>query len=178
MLVLPECGTNSRPASAQCSSVRTVVVPAATTLRPSRRAAFSSIRGRLGKRVAFRVQMDLLHALDAHRLKCPQPYMQSDIRDAHAARANPVENLRSEMQARRWSSDRSALLRVDRLISLAVRVHIRAMDVRRQRNMSQLLELAEEIRDRLEPQRALAEFTVRDDLRAQRTVAEGQRFSR
>src|SRR5580704_5045153 len=68
------------------------------------------VRCCLGERVAFRVQMYLLHALYTYRLKCPQSYMQSDICNAHAARANPVEDLRREMQARRGSSDRAALM--------------------------------------------------------------------
>ena len=63
-------------------------------------------------------------------------------------------------------------LRVDSLIALAIPVHICAVDVRRQRDVPQLLDLAEEIRDRLKPQRALAEFAVRDDLRPQRSVSE------
>src|SRR5271165_7042573 len=107
--------------------------------------------GRLGERVAFRVKVDILHALHANRLKCPQSHVQSDVRDAHAMSANSVDDLRREMQARRWSRHRSALLRVDRLVALAVSLHIGTMNVRRQRDMPQPFELSEAIRHRLEP---------------------------
>src|SRR5271170_7750903 len=66
---------------------------------------------------------------------------------------------------------------IDRLVPLAVSLHVGTMNVRRQRDMPQLFELSEEIRYRLEPHRALTEFAVGYDLRAQCAVAEGQRFS-
>ena len=64
------------------------------------------------------------------------------------------------------------------LVSLAIAGNVGAVDIGRQRDMPELLELAEEIRNRLKSQRALAELSVRDDLRPQRTVSEAQHFSR
>ncbi len=118
--------------------------PAATTRRPSRRALFSSSAVAAGKRIALRVKTNLFDALHAHRLERPQANMQRHVGNANAARANALQNLRREVQPGGRSRHRSALARIDRLVSLAICIRVsiffRAPYVRRQRNMPKRVE--------------------------------------
>ena len=68
------------------------------------------------------------------------------------------------MQPGGRSGDRAQRLGIDRLVLLAIERRVRAIDVWRQRNVSDALEHAEEIGDRIEAEMALAEFAAGDDL--------------
>src|SRR5580704_14938900 len=81
------------------------------------------------------------------------------------------------MQSRSRRGDRSPFVCVNSLIALAIPVYSCSVNIRRQRDVPQLLDLAEEIGDGLESQRTLAEFAVCDDLGAQRAVSKRKHFA-
>src|SRR5579875_1053249 len=60
-----------------------------------------------GKAVVLGVQVYVLDALDADRLKGAQADVQGDSRDLDSAGANLVEDFRREVQARGGSRDRT-----------------------------------------------------------------------
>ena len=73
---------------------------------------------------------------------------------------------------------RSAFACVDGLVALPVAIDVCAMNIGRQRDMSQLLDFSKEIGYRLKAKCPLAEFAVRNDLGPQHAVSEVQDFSR
>ena len=109
MSVVPEWASR-RPMRAQCSSTRTVVVPAATTRRPSRSASIDLQGGFFRQRISFRMKTDLRDLGHPHRLKRSQPHMKRQAGDEHTAGTDPLQDLRGEMQPGGGRGDRAALL--------------------------------------------------------------------
>src|SRR5271165_3246795 len=106
----------------------------------------------------------LLYDLLAHGLKRSEADLQRDLGSFDSALANAVEDLGRKVQARGRSSDRTAWLGVNGLILLAIGRRVGAVDVRRQRDVPNPLQHAEEIVNRMETEMALAERAAPDDL--------------
>ena len=124
-----------RPARTAASSARVVVVPTATTRRLSFFARLIALP-RLADRKALGVERVGLDLVDADRLKRAVSDVQRDRGALDAPRVEGQQNLGREMKTRRWRRDRPALARVDRLISLPIGRVIIALDVGRQRHVT------------------------------------------
>ena len=74
-------------------------------------------------------------------LKRAQADLQRELADFCTPVANFFQSFRREMKARRGSSNRTGTFGVHRLIALAVRYFIGAINVRRKRGVAQPLEL-------------------------------------
>src|SRR5208337_3894179 len=98
------------------------------------------------------------------RLKCAEPDVKCDLGRFDPTLANAVEDLWREVQARSRRGDRTEWLGVNGLILLAIGRRIRAVDVRRQRDVPNPFQHAEEIANWIEAQMALAERAPPDDL--------------
>ncbi len=82
----------------------------------------------------------VLDTLDAHRLEGARAHMQGHEGRLHALATNGRQQLVIEMQPGGRRRHRSGLLRIDGLIALAIRLIIRAVDIGRQRHVSDALE--------------------------------------
>lgn len=78
----------------------------------------------------------LLDDVGPHRLEGAIADVQGHLRPAHASMLESIEQRRREMQSRRGRSHRSTAAGIDRLVPLAVRPAVVALDVRRQRHVS------------------------------------------
>src|SRR5271165_6862444 len=109
----------------------------------------------------------LLHDFLAHWLKRAEADMQGDLAGFDPALANAVEDLRCEVQTRSRCGDRAEWLGINGLILLAIGRRVRAIDVRRQRDVPNPLQHAEEIVNRIEAEMALAKRAAPNDLGCQ-----------
>src|ERR1019366_5753229 len=100
----------------------------------------------------------------AHGLKRPEADMQRDLDSFDSTLVYALKNFRREMQARRRRGHGAEGFRVDRLVRLAVRRRVGAIDVGRQRNVADAIERAEEVVHRIEAQMALAKGPTTNDL--------------
>src|SRR5277367_4266368 len=102
--------------------------------------------------------MDLMifHFFHADRLKCAQANMQSNFGGFNAALADASENFGSEMQSCRRRSDGASFTGKDGLVAFAVCGPVFPADVRRQRNVTELFDEAEEIGNSIEADGAFA----------------------
>lgn len=107
------------------------------------------------------VIFDLFHV---DRLKSPESYVKCDFCSFNAAGTNASQDFWSEVESGGGSGDGSALAGVDGLIALAVGGGIWPGDVGRERDVSDLFDLGEEILGGGKANVAFAEFTARDDL--------------
>src|ERR1019366_3562959 len=114
--------------------------------------------------VPLAMQLVPLNDFLAHRLKSAEADVQSDLGRLDSTLPNALKNFRCEVQARRRRSDGAERFSVDRLIRLAVGGRIGAIDVRRQRNVADAIEHAEEIIHRIEAKMAFAEGSTPEDL--------------
>src|SRR5208282_5378136 len=128
--------------------------------------------GRVGNHVAFLVDGVLFQTLAANPLESPQSDVESDLRDFHSPFAQPLQDLRSKVQARCGRCDGRSLARVDRLVALAVERLIGALDVRRQRYMPQAAEQFVKIALRAEAKNSLAKLAPALHLRFKLAFAE------
>ena len=71
--------------------------------------------------------------------------MQRNPRNFDTPGGQRVQHLRCKVQSGCWSGNRTALVRKDRLIALAIRIRIIASDVRRQGHMAYAVEDCKEI---------------------------------
>ena len=110
------------------------------------------------------MQFVLLDHLLAHRLKRAKTHVQGDLGRLDSTLMNVLKNFRREVQARRRRGDRTERLGVDRLVGLAVGGRVGAVDVRRQGNVADAIEHAEEVVDRIEAKMALAKGSAAHDL--------------
>src|SRR5579871_3877586 len=90
--------------------------------------------------------------------------MQSDVRSLDTTLAQPGENFWREVKASGGSGHRSALSRIDGLVTVAVALRILAGDIGRKRNMSDLFDLREEVACGLKTNSALPKFAPPYDL--------------
>jgi hypothetical protein len=90
--------------------------------------------------------------------------MQSDIDHRGAARATFLQDFVREVQTGGGRGHRAFFTRENGLISFSVGRGIGPLDVRRQRDVPDLLELREQVGRTREADGALAEFTARDNL--------------
>ena len=109
------------------------------------------------------VDLVLLDNVDTDGLEGAEADVQSDFRDLDAAGADAVEDLGSEMQSCGGSCNRAERLGVNRLVLFAIKRRVGTIDVRWKGNVSDALEDAEEISDRIETQMAFAECGTIDD---------------
>ncbi len=115
--------------------------------------------------IAFAVQYDLCGICHAHRLKCTEADVKRYGADCCARCPDLLEHLRRKVQSCRRRCRRAALPRVNRLISLTIECPVIAMDVWRQRHMSECIEAAVEIRHWRKAQRPLTAFSSGHNLR-------------
>src|SRR5271166_6538939 len=108
----------------------------------------------------------LLYDLLAHGLKRSEADLQRDLGSFDSALANAVEDLGRKVQARGRSSDRTAWLGVNGLILLAIGRRVGAVDVRRQRDVPNSFQHAEDIVNQMDTQMALAERSNREQYQA------------
>src|SRR5271157_1118035 len=106
----------------------------------------------------------LLYDFLAHGLKRSEADVQRDLGSFDSALANAVQDVRREVQTRSRRGDRTQWLGVNGLILLPVGRRIRAIDVRRQRDVPNPFQHAEEIVNRIEAEMTLAKRAASDDL--------------
>jgi hypothetical protein len=106
----------------------------------------------------------ILDAFGANGLKGAEANVKRDLDGFNTALTDAVEDFRSEVQSRGRRRDRTAFLRVDRLIAVAIGGGIIAIDVRRKRNMPEFADYCEKIIHWREADTALTEFTPRNNL--------------
>src|SRR6267378_1619913 len=78
----------------------------------------------------------ILDAVDAHRLKSAVAHVERDCSDLYAARRESGQEIGGEVQSRGRGGDGAARARKDRLIAIAIGLAVIALDVRRQRHMT------------------------------------------
>jgi hypothetical protein len=116
----------------------------------------SGCAGRNG--ISLGVDLVILNALHANRLKSSQSYMQCDVGRLDPALANAIEDFWSEMKSGRGGGYRTPLLRIDGLIAFAIAGRILTRDVGREGHVSDAIENGMEIVNRLEANAAFTEF--------------------
>src|ERR1700677_4349821 len=107
--------------------------------------------------------MNLRYIRHPNGLERPQPDMEGQVGNDDTPRADPLQNLSSEMQTGGGRSDRSALTRKGRLVTLAVGGVVRAATVWGQRHVPQKLQPDEEIIHRREAKKASPELAKAHD---------------
>src|SRR5579863_83014 len=112
--------------------------------RENRSSVAARSPNRSGRRfwnfVRFRMNLMIFQSLGANRLKRAQAHIERDFADLDSALAQTRKHRLRKMQAGRRRSDSAAVARKNRLVSLAVERFIFALDVWRQRNMSEPLD--------------------------------------
>ena len=93
----------------------------------------------LGNFIRLGMDRVVFEAFGADRLESAEPDVECDFGDLDAARANPRDDFRREVQSRCGSGDRAPFSRENSLIALAIRRLIRSFDVRRQRNVAEMI---------------------------------------
>lgn len=135
------------------------------------------VRRRLRDFVLLSVHRVLLHDWRAHRLKRARPDMQSEFADLNASPAKALEDPFRKMESRRGRRYRPRRSGENRLVTLAIRRLVLAMDIRRQRYMAQALESAGQIRGVRKSNPPLTEFAPADHLRLQFPFSEYHPFA-
>src|SRR6266496_523434 len=93
--------------------------------------------------------------------------MQRDLGRIDATRMHTRQDFGREMQTGRGRGDRSPLLRINRLVALAVLRTVLSPDIWRQRHMPDALDGGKEIGQWIEAQNALAKFSAGNDFGSQ-----------
>jgi hypothetical protein len=106
----------------------------------------------------------LFDVLDADRLEGAESHVEGDLRGFDATVVEAGQNFRSEVEAGGGGGDGSALTGVDGLIAVAVGGGISAGDVRRKRDVADLLDPGEEVVCQSEADVAFAKFAAGEDL--------------
>ncbi len=117
------------------------------------------------------MQAHFVYALHAQRRKGAEAYVKRDARNLNAACCERGEHLRREVQTGRGRGHRAALLGEDRLVAIAIRVRIVAVNIRRQRDVADAIENGEEVVDRGELKQALAELAALEHFRFEHDLA-------
>ncbi len=163
----PACSAAS---FAACSSVRTVVVPTATTRRSSAFARLMARAASAGISYHSVMQLVVFHFFNSHRLEGAESDVQRDLGNFDSASTNLLEDLRGEVQTGRRRRYRSPRLRIDGLvtffiISIAIPgcCAVVAVDVGRKGHVAYALDSRKEIGDQSEPDAPLAETAAADD---------------
>jgi hypothetical protein len=113
------------------------------------------------------VEFVIFDATDADRLEGSEADVQRDIDGLDAALTDSVENLRREVETGGRRGYRSALIRIDGLIALAIAGGVRTRDVGRERDVADAIEGGKEVIVILEGLKAdipPAELCARQDL--------------
>ena len=139
MLVSPDPARILPSSPVALSRVRTLVVPTAHTRPPAARRSLTN-SATSGETEYHRMHDVLVGIFDLDRLERPGSDVQQDFGSCHAARGEPVEKLRGEVQPRSWGGDRSRFASEHRLISLGVARRVGALDVGRKRHMPEPLD--------------------------------------
>src|SRR5215469_5362420 len=100
----------------------------------------------------------LFERLCANWLKCPKPDVEGHVRDFDAALRERFKNRRREMQPRGWGRYRISLPGINGLVTLAIERFVRALDIRRKRNVTEPIERLMQTVLRFEPQHTQAVF--------------------
>ena len=172
MLVVPLWGS-ILPIRAQCSSVRTVVVPAATTRRPSWSARLDLQSRFRGQRIPFGVEANLCHLRHPDWLEGAQPDMEGQVGDENASGADSLQDGRGEVQPGSGCGDGTALPGKDGLVALPIERLVRAANVWGQGNMPQNFKPGKEILHRREAKEAFAELSYGCDRGLQELAPSG-----
>src|ERR1700733_7012657 len=127
--------------------------------------------------VSLGVQLVLLDSFDTNRLECSQAHVQSDLGGLNTARSNFFNRTGCKVKSGGGRRNRSARLRVDRLVAFAVACGIRPVDIWWQRNVSDPIESCEKIFHRRESDPPFTEFAPGNYLSPQLIrIAEKQSF--
>ena len=105
------------------------------------------------------MQLVLLYFVDPYRLKRSQSNMECYLCSLNPAAAYLCQNFGREVQASSRSGHGSPLAGIDRLVALAVSLLVRAVNVRRQRDVAQALDQGEQIGLRTELNMPLTEVS-------------------
>jgi hypothetical protein len=109
------------------------------------------------------MQLNVFDVVDSERCKSSQTYVQRHAHDFYAVGGNLVEHLRCKVQTGSGRRYRSPLLGEDGLVSLTISVLVIAMNIGRQRHVSDAIENGEEIVDRGELEQPVAELSTLKD---------------
>ena len=96
--------------------------------------------------VPLAVKLVIFDTILMHRLESSQADVKCEFGCFNSASCQLLQDLRREVQTRGWSSYRSTLACIDRLITFAVAGSIVASDVRGQWHMTDTLDDVEEVR--------------------------------
>ena len=111
-------------------------------------------------------------------LECSQSHVQGDLCGFYAALFHARKNCRGEVQPSRWGGHRSAFLCINGLVALPVPRSVRAVDVRRQRNVADALDQGKEVGNHRETDRPFSKSPAVQHLRLKLIVlAEEQCFA-
>ena len=105
-----------------------------------------------------------MELLVANRLKCSEPDVQRYICDSGAGSTARVQDLRREVQARGGRGDRTRFAREYGLVTIAIFGSVRAFNLRRQRDMADLVQPCKDVFVRSKVYRSLAVLAASDDL--------------
>ena len=130
---------------------------------PGSSRALDSLRGILRNLVPLAMQFVLLNHFFAYGLKRPQSHMQRDFGHLSSLLGDPLKNFRREVQACCRRGNRAQRFRVNRLIRLPVGGDVGTIDVRRQWNVADAIEHAEEVVHGIEAKMALAKSAAAHD---------------
>ena len=86
------------------------------------------------------MEADLRHFRHPHWLERAQPDMERQVGDEHAPGADPLQDIRGEVQPGSGCGDRAALPRKDGLVTLAIESLILTANVRGQWDMPKKLQ--------------------------------------
>ena len=121
--------------------------------------------GRLSRqRISLGMQLHVSHLFDTQWLECPQAYVKSEMADLHAACSNLIKDGGREVKARSRYCDRTAMLREDSLVAIAVITVIGVANIGRQWYVAEGFEGAEEILCGSEAQYAFSKLAALDDV--------------
>src|SRR5205085_10947236 len=115
-------------------------------------------------RVALLVQPNLVQAFHSQRCERPEPNMQRHPDNLHSLRLKAFQYFRSEVQPGCRCCHRSWFPRKDCLVALAILRKIVAMNIGRQRHMTDAVEDAEEFIHRLEFKESISELPTFQNL--------------
>lgn len=116
------------------------------------------------------MKLMLFDDLGPHGLKGSETDVEGDLGSVDATLADSCQDFGSEMESCRGRSDGATLLGVDGLIAFPIDRGIVSGDVRRQRNVADLLDLGKEVIDGRKTNVALAEGAAGNDLGAKLIV--------
>lgn len=140
--------------------------------------AVDGFRRRVGYLKSFRFHFVFFDTLHPYRLESSQPHVEGDLASLHTAGAQAFKGSLREMKTRRRGGHRAPDFCVNGLVGFAVRRFIAAVNVGRQRDVTQAIDgILDAALARCQPNAAHTVLTTAQHLGFQFSLAEHQRFT-